>query len=1820
MSPITKAAAGFASITLRGGRITKWHGQAASCAPQVGSLGTGAIAASASTLAIGAALGAVMLTPSAAQAGQCAETVPGSLVFECTGPENASNDVTQLLVAAAGESVLIETQPGFGLAVSGSPAFDITGASGSGSITLRDRNNNASRFLGRGGITINHSGTGAVDLEVSALVLGTQVGSSIFVDSRGSGISVVAREVSAPRGVYVIGRGTGDISITTTGLVTGTVFEGIYAATTSSTGALSITANDVTGGSDAIRASASGAGATTITTTGTVAGGTNGIAVRDYGPGDLMITTSGAVSGGANGILISDYGAGNIVVNATGPVSATNVAGINIDKEFAGARLGDITVNAVDTSSIFGIRVRQNGTGDLSITSTGTATGLGNGIGIEAFSLGGDVTIASQTATGGYTGIRVRGGIGETSITADTTTGGAYGIKAYSGGTGGLAITTSGVTTATNATDGTAIQADSNGSLAITTNGATIGGARGIAFSQVGAATITTNQAVEGTSAAGIEGNIGQYGYGSGGTTTITSNAAVRGGTDGILIRDYGTGDVQITASGDVTGTSGSAIRVIKDYAGARLGDIAISAVNTSGGASGIEVFQQGEGALSITSTGTANGAGVHGINANSYGNGLTITSQEAVGANTGIRLAAFGATGADSVTSHTATGGQSGIVAGSASRDGLTVTTTGATTGGSGTGLVASNSRGDVVINAQGAVSGGYDGIFGSSNDGSGTLTITASAPVTGTARHGIAAYAQRNAAARIEITAGDVSGGESAIFAYADPVNGIAITLSGTAQGGSGAAIDTITGAGALSTITITDTAGALAGSSGVAIRNDAGDSLVDVAGTIGGDVRLGEGSDTLNIAAGAVLQTGLVLDGGDTASAADGMIDTLNFNGWNGVLAGSNLTNWEAINLNTGTELRLTGGTLVTGDAGDLATGLFVNTGATLDLGGVGLALTGNLFNDGTITMANGIAGDVLAVSGDYVGTGNGVIGLDTNFFTNISDRLTVGGAVSGGITTLGISDVSTGTASGSAVLVVEVQGASPAGVFMLGRGPITVDGQTYSLEQQGNNWLLTAICTAPGGCSAVTPPPPPPPPPPSGTIDGDLAGSPANPIVTVDQDTTVTGTVSGGATGPDARNFITIDTTGTVGAVAGDAGDDQIWLLGGTVLGNVASGEGDDRIMLNGGSVAGAIDAGNGNTAVNLMAGSAGSVQSGMGNDVVQLGGATIAGAIDTGAGDDTIVLIAGSAGSVLAGAGNDTLNWNSAAAITPLINMGAGNDVLNINDAAIGLANVVLNGGTGANTLNLNNGWSGALAGANTLGWQSINVNGGTLFVNDGAITAGTLTIGNGGTLNASNSLVVNGNLAVSAGSMLIAGNNTGTNRPVVRGNLSNAGTIDLRSPTGVVAAGDILTVEGDYITLANNLRLDAVLGGNHLSDQVVVRGNLIGTGMVTISNAGGTGALTTGDGIRLVQVDGSSANGSLALAGGTIDVGAFRYGLFAGGIANPGDQDWYLRSRARDIVMPTISMARVSQDLGLTALGTLNERVGEQARIGGAGDESGVFTGAWLRAFGKSGPETIISAAFGDTRSDAQMGGLQMGVDVLRSVASDGSRTVLGLTAGAMWAGTRDFAGAQRAARMGQSNSDGFVIGAYATHYAPSGFYVDAVLQHDWLDHTISAVDGTRADTDSRTFIASLEMGHAFGSLWQIEPQAQLIYAATSVDGFTDSSRVANSVSVDDSVIGRAGLRLKRSFAGDETTGAGRVTIYGKGNLWHRLSGGGAAFSVGVSAPGAVFFRESWGDVGAGVSVGIGPRAEFFADGEVEFGLDQSGTAVAGRTGIRLRF
>ena len=586
-------------------------------------------------------------------------------------------------------------------------------------------------------------------------------------------------------------------------------------------------------------------------------------------------------------------------------------------------------------------------------------------------------------------------------------------------------------------------------------------------------------------------------------------------------------------------------------------------------------------------------------------------------------------------------------------------------------------------------------------------------------------------------------------------------------------------------------------------------------------------------------------------------------------------------------------------------------------------------------------------------------------------------------------------------------------------------------------------------------------------------------------------------------------------------------------------------------------------------------------------------------------------------------GNSVLNVAAGGAINGQVRLGNGSDVVNLAGTNVLTGITVLDGGDDTlaadgmiDQLNLN-GVSGNLVGANTLNWEVININGGTIGFSDAAITAGAINVNAGGRLNGSNNLVVTGNVTNAFGSTVVAGNATGTNVMRVNGNFTNAGSLDMRSLTGVSAGGDRLTISGNYAGVGGStIRLDTVLGADaSTTDRVIINGNLTGASTVVVTNVGGTGALTSGDGIKLVQVDGTSTAGALNLSGGVLNVGAFSYLLYNGGLANPSDQDWYLRSRMREIVAPMISVARVSQDMGMATLGTLNERIGDR----NPDQSGGVLSGIWGRAFGKDYSETSQSTTLGNSRSNGQFGGLQMGVDLFRGGSSGGGQFYVGIYGARVWSGTTDFITTPMQLQAGQSRSNGWVVGGYATYQAP-GWYLDGVVQGSWYDHRANANDGTSFSTKSQNKLASLELGTSFGTSWKIEPQVQLIYSQTDVDSFTDSTGIASRVDADDAVIGRAGFRVKRTWDYNPDSAGGRFSVYAKANVWSTLSGGQTALNLGVSNPQTIEFKQSWADVGVGTTFSVGTDAEFFADADVEVGIDQPSTALSGRVGFRINW
>ena len=609
--------------------------------------------------------------------------------------------------------------------------------------------------------------------------------------------------------------------------------------------------------------------------------------------------------------------AGNALTVTTTPGTSFNAVGTALSLTNAGGDLGitftDTHMSSI-TGSTYGVYATNNGSGALSITSSGTVTGSTQ-IGVYALNsnAGTALTIETAAVTGGDDGIQAfNSGSGALSVAATgQVIGGSHGISAYNGpaSSGGLTIQAAGVTGAANGISGTNA---GSGALLITATGDVVGtGSRGILVSNSG-------------------------------TDLTIRAAAVTGSTRGILATNFGSGALSITTTGDVTGQNDDGINASNTAAGTAL---TIETATVTGDQDGIRARNNGSGAVSVMATGTVTGGtGYDGIYASNSNAGTALTVGTAM-----------------------VTGGKRGIYAINAGSGALLITASGDVTGTTNDGIVANNSSNagtDVTIMSAG-VTGSNRGIH-AVNQGSGALSITASGSVTGTSGAGISA--SNNGYGALTIVAAAVTGSADGIEAN-NGVNGeISITVSGDVTGGTGVGISTY--ADRNKAVTITVNAGStVSATSGNAITDrdgmgGGGDATVTVnAGSaIVGAIQLGDGSDTIVLAGGDV--TGVTsFDGGDDSATGDGFIDAIQVTGTTS-LAGANVTNFEKLEVASGGMLSLTDNMLAVGD-GSAGTGVFIRSGGTL-LGGMGTTnLSAPVNVGGTLSVP---VGSTVNVSGD------------------------------------------------------------------------------------------------------------------------------------------------------------------------------------------------------------------------------------------------------------------------------------------------------------------------------------------------------------------------------------------------------------------------------------------------------------------------------------------------------------------------------------------------------------------------------------------------------------------------------------------------------------------------------------------------------------------------------------------------------------------------------------------------------------------------------------------------------------------------------------
>ena len=689
-----------------------------------------------------------------------------------------------------------------------------------------------------------------------------------------------------------------------------------------------------------------------------------GNALTLIGTGGLIFTDDfySAITGQTIGIDARN-GSGGLSITTTGAVTRS---GSGLDNPYdrfgrdnAGISAisynrGSATISAATVSGATGIYANAN---DVSITTTGTVTGTERS-GIVGFSGFGGVSIsAAGTATSGrYDGIfaLVIGGYGALSVSASGTV----------TGTDGSGISARSFLTRSfyDASDASMLITQAAGST-------TQGGIHGIkAENGAGPLTINARGTSIGGSGDGIHA-VNRIGYpiydgrnyGKATSLAITANNAhgqAEYGSSGIYARNYGTGALSVTATGMVTGT-GEGILAINESAGTDLTVTVTASAAVSGGIHGSEARSLGAGALNVTTAGTVTTGPVtgntrHGIYARSFGTGtLNVTTTGTVtGNDSGIEAINFGGTSVVNA-SGTVTGGRSGIYAG--------------------------NFGTDMAVTVTGAVSGN-NGIF-ARNGGTGTLNVTTTGTVTGT-DYGIRVDNLFFSSGAVNVNAGGtVTGGRSGIYASSYATEPLSVTVTGTVIGGTGSGIHISNDKRSCTTCIVAPTVitlnsgAAVSATSGTAISNDAGDSAttVNTGAAVTGSIRLGDGSDDLTFDSGdfsAVTE----FDGG--ANTGAGASDALTFRNVSGSLDGSTAINWENVVIGDGGSISL-GNTLVANAVNVEGGGALGGTGTVqgnlvvADGGSVGPGNSaGDLTIDGDFTLASG-ADVFLEVEGTSIG---------------------------------------------------------------------------------------------------------------------------------------------------------------------------------------------------------------------------------------------------------------------------------------------------------------------------------------------------------------------------------------------------------------------------------------------------------------------------------------------------------------------------------------------------------------------------------------------------------------------------------------------------------------------------------------------------------------------------------------------------------------------------------------------------------------------------------------------------------------------------------
>jgi outer membrane autotransporter protein len=401
------------------------------------------------------------------------------------------------------------------------------------------------------------------------------------------------------------------------------------------------------------------------------------------------------------------------------------------------------------------------------------------------------------------------------------------------------------------------------------------------------------------------------------------------------------------------------------------------------------------------------------------------------------------------------------------------------------------------------------------------------------------------------------------------------------------------------------------------------------------------------------------------------------------------------------------------------------------------------------------------------------------------------------------------------------------------------------------------------------------------------------------------------------------------------------------------------------------------------------------------------------------------------------------------------------------------------------------------------------------------------------------------------------------------------------------------------------------------------------------------------------------------LSSGELRAGAFDYDLFRGGVSgNPND--WFFRSEF--VVPPVVPpglippgstapsippfptdpppsplspgiypmigpelatdgvVQPIARQMGFTMLGTLHERIGDTLTVENAGAKGWGRSG-WARFFGQQIDNRY--QAFADPSVSGRLFGVQAGFDIWRGRFIPGHHDAAGVyfaygnSAMDVNGLITNAAGTGYVfARTGTVNLYGYSGGAYWTHYGPSGWYLDAVVQGTAYTGN-ATTQFANLQTDGSGIITSLEAGYPIplplGPRFILEPQGQILWQHTSF-GQANDGLGSVALGTTSGATGRLGVRGQWTIASDN----GLVwQPYTRANLWQNW-GGKATTSFGVDQV-PLLQQSTQLEFAAGLTTKVNSCLSFYVQGGYEFaigGATDGGRrqGVKGDFGVRLTF